>query len=86
MRCGNVPFTTGTAGNVNTFTVNSTNFPFNEQGIVSSAQWVRQSGRNDTIRFRIVLNSVLTGGRSFRVFCQNETEFNNSSGGPNSLW
>jgi hypothetical protein len=55
-------------------------------GIVQSAQWVRQSGRNDTIRFRIVLNSALTGGRAFRVHCQNETQFENTSGGPNSLW
>ena len=47
---------------------------------------MRQSGRSDTIRFRIVLNSSLTGGRAFRVHCQNETEFINSSGGPNVLW
>lgn len=34
MRCGNVPFTSGSAGSVNTFTVDSTNFPYNEMGIV----------------------------------------------------
>lgn len=83
---GNVPFSSGSTNTVYPLTLNATNFPTNPSGIITGLDWVRQAGRTDTVRIRVKLEPTIVNGRNFTVYCQPQTKFANSSGGPTDDW
>jgi hypothetical protein len=70
---GDVPFTSGSTNTVYSLTMNSTNVPLNQSSVISAIDWVRQTGRTDTVRLRFTLNNSIINQRVYQVFLTPET-------------
>ena len=60
-----MPFTTGSTNTVYALTINGTNVPVNQSSIITAVDWVRQTGRTDTVRLRLTLSNAIINQRPY---------------------
>ena len=65
MLLGDVPFTSGSTNTVYALTMDGTTVPVNQSGVITAIDWVRQTGRTDTVRLRLTLSNNIINQRPY---------------------